>query len=95
MEDTALQIRAQQHKDGGVQAGHNYHLAYVRDQYGVARGLIAMGAWQEARKILEFYRTVFSRWGLIANAQAMGIDGIFHVHENDEVEITGYLLLQG
>lgn len=95
VEDTALQIRAQQHKDGGVQAGHNYHLAYVRDQYGVARGLIAMGAWREARKILEFYRTVFSRWGLIANAQAMGVDGIFHVHENDEVEITGYLLLQG
>lgn len=94
VEDTALQIRAQQHKDGGVQAGHNYHLAYVRDQYGVARGLIAMGAWQEARKILEFYRAVFSRWGLIANAQAMGVDGIFHVHENDEVEITGYLLLQ-
>ena len=95
IEDTALQIRAQQHKDGGVQAGHNYHLAYVRDQYGVARGLIAMGALQEARKILEFYRTVFSRWGYIANAQAMGVDGIFHVHENDEVEITGYLLLQG
>lgn len=94
VEDTALQIRAQQHRDGGVQAGHNYHLAYVRDQYGVARGLIAMGAWEEARKILEFYRTVFGRWGMIANAQAMGVDGIFHVHENDEVEITGYLLLQ-
>lgn len=94
VEDTALQIRAQQHTDGGVQAGHNYHLAYVRDQYGVARGLIAMGAWTEARRILEFYRTVFSRWGYIANAQAMGVDGIFHVHENDEVEITGYLLLQ-
>ena len=31
---------------------------------------------------------------MIANAQAMGVDGIFHVHENDEVEITGYLLLQ-
>ena len=94
IEDTALQIRAQQHREGGVQAGHNYHLAYVRDQYGVSRGLIAMGAIDEARKILEFYRRVFSRWGMIANAQAMGVDGIFHVHENDEVEITGYLLLQ-
>jgi len=95
VEDTALQIRAQQHREGGVQAGHNYHLAYVRDQYGVFRGLLSMGAWNEARSILEFYRTVFSRWGMIANAQAMGVDGIFHVHENDEVEITGYLLLQG
>lgn len=95
IEDTALQIRAQQHREGGVQAGHNYHLAYVRDQYGVARGLIAMGAVEEARKILEFYRNIFARWGMIANAQAMGVDGIFHVHENDEVEITGYLLHQG
>ena len=32
VEDTALQIRAQQHREGGVQAGHNYHLAYVSDQ---------------------------------------------------------------
>lgn len=95
IEDTALQVRAQQHNEGGVQAGHNYHLAYVRDQYGVSRGLIAMGAFEEARKILEFYRNVFARWGKIANAQAMGVDGIFHEHENDEVEITGYLLLQG
>ena len=95
IEDTALQIRAQQHNEGGVQAGHNYHLAYVRDQYGVSRGLIAMGALDEARKILEFYRNIFARWGMIANAQAMGVDGIFHVHENDEAEITGYLLHQG
>ena len=94
IEDTALQIRAQQHTGGGVQAGHNYHLAYVRDQYGVARGLLAMGAWEEAQKIMEFYRGVFTRHGMIANAQAMGVDGIFHVHENDEVEITGYLLFQ-
>lgn len=94
VEDVALMVRAQQHREGGVQAGHNYHLAYVRDQYGVSRGLLAMGAWDEARKILEFYRGVFARWGYIANAQAMGVDGIFHVHENDEVEITGYLLIQ-
>ena len=93
-EDVALLVRAQQHREGGVQAGHNYHMAYVRDQYGVSRGLIAMGAWDEARKILEFYRQIFERWGYIANAQAMGVDGIFHVHENDEVELTGYLLIQ-
>lgn len=93
-DETALMIRAQQHIGGGVQAGHNGHLAYVRDQYGVSRGLIAMGALEEAKAILEFYRGVFERWGLIANAQAMGVDGIFHVHENDHVEITGYLLLQ-
>ena len=26
--------------------------------------------------------------------QGIGVDGIFHVHENDDVEITGYLILQ-
>ena len=89
-----LQIRAQQHVSGGVQAGHNYHLAYIRDQYGVFRGLLAGGAYDEAKKILMFYRDVFARSGHLSNAQAMGVDGVFHVHENDTSEITGYLLLQ-
>lgn len=87
-------IRAQQHVGGGVQAGHNYHLAYVRDQYGVARGLLAAGAWDEAAAILKFYRKIFQRHGFIATAQAMGVDGVFHIHECDRTEITGYLLLQ-
>lgn len=30
----------------------------------------------------------------VSIAQAIGIPGIFHRHENDEVEITGYLLIQ-
>lgn len=93
-EDVAFLIRAQQHCEGGVQAGHNYHLAYVRDQYGVARGLLAMGDWEAAKAILQFYRGIFEGWGFIANAQGMGLDGVFHVHENDRTEITGYLLLQ-
>ena len=94
IEDVALLVRAQQHRGGGVQAGHNYHLAYVRDQYGVSRGLLAMGAWEEAAAILRFYREIFARHGFVATAQAMGVDGIFHVHECDRTEITGYLLLQ-
>ena len=94
VEGAALMVRAQQHAGGGVQAGHNYHLAYVRDQYGVARGLLAMGAWDEAAAILKFYREIFARHGFVATAQAMGVDGIFHVHECDRTEITGYLLLQ-
>ena len=94
VEGTSLMIRAQQDAGGGVQAGHNYHLAYVRDQYGVARGLLAMGAWDEAMAIMKFYRNIFERHGFIATAQAMGVDGIFHVHECDRTEITGYLLLQ-
>ena len=94
IEDALLMIRAQQDNSGGIQAGHNYHLGYVRDQYGDFRGLLAGGAVDCARKVLAFYRRVFEKCGVIHNAQAMGVDGIFHVHETDASEITGYLLLQ-
>ena len=94
VEDFLLLTRAQQSREGGIQAGYNYHYAYVRDQYGTGRGLLASGAVDEAKKILEFYRDTFARHGIIANAQPMGASGYFHIHENDEVEITGYLLLQ-
>ncbi|MGN1408974.1 MAG: hypothetical protein ACI4XJ_02235 [Eubacteriales bacterium] len=94
VEDTLMVISSQQHREGGVQAGYNYHMGYVRDQYGVSRGLLTMGAWNRAKMIMSFYRSVFARSGYIANAQAMGVDGVFHVHENDLTEITGYLLLQ-
>lgn len=93
-EDAAFLIRAQQSASGGIQAGHNYHLAYVRDMYGDFRGLMALGCVEEARKILEFYRQIFARHGVVHNAQAMGTDSAFHVHENDSVELTGYLILQ-
>ena len=93
-EGAAFLIRAQQSASGGIQAGHNYHLAYVRDMYGDFRGLLALGCVEEARAILDFYRRVFQRHGAIHNAQAMGADSAFHVHENDRVEITGYLIIQ-
>ena len=93
-EDFLLLTRAQQSKEGGIQAGYNYHYAYVRDQYGMARGLLAAGAVEEAKELLRFDRDTFARHGLIANAQPMGAGGYLHIHENDEVEITGYLLLQ-
>jgi len=94
IEDVLLQIHAQQHSSGGVQAGHNYHLAYIRDQYGVSRGLMAMGDIDGAKRILEFYLSVFTQEGRLCNAQGMGVKGLFHIHENDDSEITGYLLLQ-
>ena len=90
-DDTAMLIRAQQSVQGGILAGYNYHMGYVRDQYGVYRGLMALGLWEEARAILGFYRDVFARWGKIANAQSMGNSGLFHVHEYDASEITGYI----
>jgi len=87
-------IRSQQCIQGGVIAGVVYHMFYVRDQYGVSRSLLAMGHTDEARDILDFYFRIWEKYGYIRNAQAAGWDGIFHCHENDESEITGYLVVQ-
>lgn len=92
--DIAIAMKTQQGKEGGVLAGHYYHLAYVRDGYGVSRAWLALGFYEEAKKILNFYYSIWEKFGYIHNAQAIGIPGIFHRHENDEVEITGYLLMQ-
>lgn len=94
MDDVAVLIKAQQAAEGGVLAGYPYHLGYVRDQYGTHRGLVALGHEEMSRSILDFYFNVFSEFGAIHNAQAFGIPGLFHVHENDEVEITGYITMQ-
>jgi hypothetical protein len=92
-EDTALLIQTQQAVEGGVLAGHAYHWAGIRDQYGVSRGLLALGHIAEARRILEFYGDIWQRHGRLHNGLGIGVDA-FHVHENDHVEITGYLILQ-
>ena len=94
LDDTAVLIKAQQAVEGGILAGYPYHLGYVRDQYGTHRGLVALGHMEMSRDILGFYYRIFESYGRIHNAQAFGIPGLFHVHENDEVEITGYIILQ-
>jgi len=94
IDNVSVLLKTQQSIEGGVLAGQEYHLAYVRDQYGVSRGYLALGYDEEARKILDFYWTIWQQFGVIHNAQAMGIPGIFHIHENDEVELTGYLIIQ-
>jgi len=94
LDDVAVLIKAQQAAEGGIIAGYPYHLGYVRDQYGTHRGLVALGHEEMSRDILGFYYNVFKAHGQIHNAQAFGIPGLFHVHENDEVEITGYITLQ-
>ena len=93
IDDISVVIKTQQAIEGGVLAGHNYHLGYVRDQYGVCRCLLKLGYFEEARLIMKFYWDIWKRYGVIHNAQAMGVDGIFHIHENDDVEITGYLII--
>ena len=94
IDDVAVLLKTQQSIQGAVLAGYPYPLGYVRDQYGVSRGLLALGLYNEARSILNFYWEIWKKYGYIHNAQAIGVEGIFHIHENDEVEITGYLILQ-
>lgn len=94
IDDVAVTIKTQEAEGGGVLAGYPYHLLYVRDQYGVARCLLKLGYFDEARGILERDWAIWQKHGKLRNAQAAGVDGVFHVHENDDVEITGYLLIQ-
>lgn len=94
IDNVAIILKTQQAEQGAVIAGHAYHLGYVRDQYGVSRGFLSMGYFEEARKILHFYWNIWKDSGYIRNAQAIGVPSIFHQHENDEVEITGYLIIQ-
>jgi len=94
IDDVSVMIRAQQAREGSVIAGYPYPLGYVRDQYGVSRGLLALGYTKEAKDILNFYWNIWQKYGEIHNAQGIGIEGVFHIHENDEVEIPGYLVIQ-
>jgi hypothetical protein len=94
IDDVAVLLKTQQSIQGAVLAGYPYPLGYVRDQYGVSRGLLALGLNDEARSIFNFYWQIWKKYGYIHNAQGIGVDGIFHIHENDDVEITGYLILQ-
>lgn len=93
IDDVSVMIKCQQGREGGVIAGYNYHLGYVRDQYGVSRGLLKLGYTEEARQILDFYYQIWKKEGCIHNAQGVG-NKAFHVHENDHVEITGYFIIQ-
>lgn len=89
----AILLKAQQSEQGGIIAGYNYHMAYVRDMYGSVRGMLSLGMVEEAEKAIRFFANVFKESGRIANAQAVGIADRFHCHEHDDVEITGLLIL--
>ncbi len=94
IDGVATLIKAQQSDDGGAMAGHYYPLAYVRDQYGVAKGMLALGMVEEAKQALQFRIDKFNTFGNLHNAESMGTDCVRHVHENDDVEQTGYIILQ-
>lgn len=94
LDSVAVLIKSQQSSDGGEMAGPVFALAYVRDQYGAARGMVALGMLEEAKRNLIFRLYKFERFGDLVTAEAMGNDGVRHQHENDEVEGPGYTILQ-
>ena len=94
IDDVSVMIRTQQADEGAVMAGYPYPLGYVRDQYGVSRGYLALGYFEEAKNILRFYQDIWRKTGELHCAQGIGVDGIFHIHENDDVESPGYLIMQ-
>ncbi len=94
IDDVDVMLKSQQSRQGAVLAGYPYPLGYVRDQYGVSRGLLALGHYPEAKQILNFYWQIWKKHGVIHNAQAIGLEAVFHIHENDEVESPGCLIMQ-
>ena len=92
-EDVSVLIKCQQSDSGGVQAGHYYPLAYVRDQAGTMRGLLSMGYIEEARKILSFWNGKFKIYGYLCNAEGMDVDSARLIFPNDEVEVPAYVIL--
>ncbi|MCL5270824.1 MAG: hypothetical protein M1457_09815 [bacterium] len=92
IEGIAVLIKAQQGRDGAVLAGHNYHLGYIRDQYGVMRCLLKLGCRDEARAITMRLLGIWKKMGRLYNAHGIDVDGIQHIHECDDVEITGYVV---
>ncbi len=78
---------------GGI-VGLEWNLCYIRDNYGVSRALLAAGFTQKAKALLEFYLKVWQKKGFLATAQSVGTDGAMHIHECDETENPGYLILQ-
>ncbi len=93
IDNISILIKTQQSSCGGVMAGHYYNMAYVRDQSGVMRGLLALGYTREAKAILDFWLHKFQVFGNIVNADAMGNDVSRLFFINDEVEVPAYLIL--
>lgn len=94
IDDVATLLLGSRSRAGSFSAGPIYPLFFVRDQYGVSRALLAVGLMEEAKSILEYYYSLWVAHGRIHNAQSDGPRIWFHRHENDNVEMTGYLIIQ-
>jgi len=85
-------IKCQQSTSGGVMAGHQYNMAYVRDQSGVLRGLLALGYFKDARAIIDFWIRKYSLFGNVLTADGMDNDAARLPLTNDEVEGPAHLI---
>ena len=93
IESVTAALITQTSAEGGVIAGAFYHLAYGRDMYGVFRGYMALGLYEYARRMVAYMCDTYRAKGFMPNASGMGMS-CSHCHENDEVEQTGYYLLE-
>ncbi len=93
IESVAAALITQTSSEGGVIAGAFYHLAYGRDMYGVFRGYMALGLYGYARRMVTYMCDTYRAKGYMPNASGMGMS-CSHRHENDDVEQTGYYLLE-
>lgn len=93
IESVVAAMVTQTSAEGGVIAGAFYHLAYGRDMYGVFRGYMALGLYEYARRMVSYMCDTYREKGYMPNASGMGMS-CSHRHENDEVEQTGYYLLE-
>lgn len=94
IDSTAFLLKTQQSREGAETAGHYWMLGYARDHYGVARAFLRLRHFEAAKAILAFQLRKFALFGKVHTAYGIGVDSIYHQHENDEVEITGYTVLQ-
>jgi hypothetical protein len=94
IDDVGTLLLGQQSQAGGFLGEEPFPFFYLRDQYGVSRALLALNLVDEAKAILAYYHSVWSRYGRLHNAQTDGPRHWFHRAENDDVEITGYLIIQ-
>lgn len=95
IDSVSVLIKCQQSISGGVSAGHYYPMAYVRDQAGVFRGLLALGYIEEAKAILEFWFLKWKEFGNLFNAEGMDNRCARLEFGNDEVEVPAYIMLCG
>jgi hypothetical protein len=94
LDSVAVMIKAEYSNTGGALIGALLPMAYIRDLYGAARGMLTLGMHDEARDLLLFRFRKFQTFGNLQTAESMGTDCARHVHENDEVEGPAYIILE-